>query len=104
MAYTTVSKVRNLFGFSENDVGDAAIAEFIAYVDDEVDSITGTTWSEGDTYYAKVQEAAAILVGSLVYKRFRDKLQLSRELWDEGTQKLEAVSDIPFVAYEDPLE
>ena len=88
MTYTTTSKVRSLFGFSDNDASDAAIAEFIAYVDNEVDHITGTTWAGTDTYYAKVQEAAAILVGSLVYKRFRDKQQLSKELWDEGETKL----------------
>lgn len=96
MAYTTISKVRNLFGFSDNDVSDEAITEFIAYVDDEVDNITGTTWAGTETYYSKVEEAATILVGSLVYKRFRDKQQLSKQLWEEGEKKLRELGRAPY--------
>ena len=88
MTYTTTSKVRSLFGFSDNDASDAVITDLIAYVDNEVNHITGTTWAGTETYYAKVQEAAAVLVGSLVYKRFRDKQQLSQDLWSEGEAKL----------------
>ena len=91
MTYTTAAKVRSVFGFSSNDASDAVIAELIGYVDKEVEHITGTTWAGTETYYAIVQEAAALLVGSLVYKRFRDKQAVSEALWHEGEAKLRAL-------------
>ena len=107
MAYTTVAKVRSIFGFADNDASDSVITELIAYVDKEVDLTTGTTWAGTETYYAIVQEAAAILVGSLVYKRFRDQQQTSKDLWEEGMAKLtkicETTDGVPFIAYQAPL-
>jgi len=107
MTYTSTSRVRGLFGFSEKDCGDTPMEELIVYIDKEVDLATGTTWDGSETYYPIVQEAATILTGSLVYKRFPDKLELSQYLWKEGMQKLEevceAVDGIPLIAYEDPL-
>lgn len=103
MGYTTSTRVRNLFGFSENDIDPPALEELIPYVDAEIDSLTGQIWAKDSTYYAKIQEAATIMVGSLVFKRFHDKQQLSEHLWAEGKKKLEEISEIPFVAYEDPL-
>ena len=88
VSYTTVSRVRGLFGFSIKDIEDTPLGELIVYVDAEVDSITGQSWTEESTYYAKIQEAATILVGSLVYKRFPDKQELSKQLWEEGETKL----------------
>jgi len=96
MAYTTIGKVRNLFGFSEKDASDEAITEFIAYVDSEVEDITKKEWSGSEEHYGKVEEAATIFVGSLVYKRFRDKQQLSKQLWDEGEKKLRDLGRTPY--------
>jgi hypothetical protein len=99
--------VRNLFGFSEKDIDSAALEELIPYVDREVDRATGTMWTGTETDYPIIQEATAILVGSLVYKRFRDQQQTSRELWEEGMAKLKDISEtadgVPFVAHHDPL-
>jgi hypothetical protein len=107
MAYTTIAKVRNIFGFSENDASDAVISEFITYADKEVDLKTGTTWAGTETYYLVIQEVSALFVGSLVYKRFRDQQETSRELWKEGEAKLEEimieVDGVPFMAFEDSL-
>jgi hypothetical protein len=107
VTYTTTSRVRGLFGFSEKDVGDTPLEELIEYVDKEVDLATGTTWDGAETYYPIVQEAAAILVASLVYKRFRDQQQTSKKLWEEGQAKLKQIGEttdgVPFMAYQDPL-
>jgi len=104
MTYTSVSRVRGLFGFSEKDIDDTPLEEMIAYVDKEVDLATGTTWDGTETYYPIAQEAAAILVGSLIYKRFPDKQALSKHLWDEGKGKLEEISGIPFKSHTEAIE
>jgi hypothetical protein len=94
--YTTISRVRGMFGFSTKDIEDTPLGELIVYVDAEVDSITGQSWIEESTYYAKIQEAATILVGSLVYKRFPDKQELSKQLWEEGETKLHEFGRVPY--------
>jgi organic radical activating enzyme len=96
MTYTSVSRVRGLFGFSDKDIQDTPLNELIAYVDQEIDVVTGTTWTGSEPHFPLVQEAATILAGSLVYKRFRDQQELSKQLWDEGEKTLRDLGRAPY--------